>query len=224
MLQQSVEVNSFICQHLLQCLCELSNNNNFLQRGCFQHVWDKFCQIDETRRHLQNVQVRHNVTFAACSGDSLSIELLLSQQCLLELPTENPKEVSEMPKIMIKSFSSYFLRRCLLLPWPDNEAVRDLGRQLAPEHSTSDLSACLSQTQEPQHKISENATAETVCRVHQRLSDGGSTKPGDKFNFLLKFPTWSLLGPPPVGYLGPTTHWDVSRAAVEAEGCNTVCA
>lgn len=152
MLQQSVEVNSFICQYLLRCLCELSNNNNFLQRGCFQHVWDKFCQIDETRRHLQNVQVRHNVTFAACSGDSLSIELLLSQQCLLELQTENPKDVSEMPKIMIKSFSSYFLRRCFLLPWPDNEAVRGLGRQLAPEHSISDLSVCLGQTQELQHK------------------------------------------------------------------------
>lgn len=36
-LQQSVEVNTFICQYLLQCLCELSNNN-LLQHGCFQHV------------------------------------------------------------------------------------------------------------------------------------------------------------------------------------------
>lgn len=85
------------------------------------------------------------------SRDSLSIELFLSQQCLLELETENPK-VSEMSKIMIKLFSSYFLRRYLLLPWPDNKAVRDLSRQLAPEQSASDLSVCTSQTQELWHK------------------------------------------------------------------------
>lgn len=64
----------------------------------------------------------------------MSIELFLSQQCLLELQTENPK-VSEVPKITIKLFSSYFLRRYLLLPWTDNKAVRDLSRQLAPEQT-----------------------------------------------------------------------------------------
>lgn len=78
----------------------------------------------------------------------MSIELFLSQKCLLELQTENPKVVSEMPKITMKLFSSYFLRRYLLLPWPDNEAVRDLSRHLAPEQSASDLSVCITQMQE----------------------------------------------------------------------------
>lgn len=78
----------------------------------------------------------------------MSIELFLSQQCLLEMQTENPKVVSELPKITTKLFPSYFLRRCLLLPRPDNKAVRDSSRHLAPEQSASDLSVCINQMQE----------------------------------------------------------------------------
>lgn len=65
----------------------------------------------------------------------------------MELQTENPKEMSVMPKIMAKSFSSYFQRRYLLVPWYDNKAVTDLSRQLPPEHSASDLCVCISQIQ-----------------------------------------------------------------------------
>lgn len=96
------------------------------------------------------------------SRDSLSIELFLSQQCLLELQTENLKEVSEVPKITIKLFSSSFLRRYLLLPWPDNTAVRDLSRQLDPEQSASDVSVCKVRPRSCSTNISENTTAEMV--------------------------------------------------------------
>lgn len=79
--------------------------------------------------------MRYDVPFTACSRGNLSIELHLSQQCLVELQTENPKEMRVMPKIMTKSFSSYFQRRYLLLPWYDNKAVTDLSQQLAPERT-----------------------------------------------------------------------------------------
>lgn len=140
------------------------------------------------------------------SRDSLSIELFLSQQCLLELQTENPK-VSEMPKIMIENNLKITLRRFLLLPWPDNKAVRDLSRQLAPEQSASDLSVCTSHTQELWHKYLWEYYSWVMEEVLTPLINSTFYR-----NFLPDhcLDTWT---PNTLGYL---------KGAVEAEGCNMV--
>lgn len=132
----AVEANSFVWQQLQQCLWELSNNN-FFQHACFLHLRDKIWPKNDTRRYLQNPQVRYYIPFTACSGATCQ-QNCFSQQCLVELQTENPKETSATPKITTtKSHSQaifegdIYFSNCMAIKlsqtraasWPQNAAV-----------------------------------------------------------------------------------------------------